>query len=93
MSLHTILLGATPLTGSNVVDGTGQIILDELRCTGTESRLINCPHNGVLRHNCGHSEDAGVRCLPSSSKANACVSVSQRWGGGGVPLSPATCFY
>ena len=68
MCLYTNLSGATRLTGSSVVDGTGQIILDELRCTGRESRLVDCPHNGFLRHNCVHSEDAGVRCLPSSSK-------------------------
>ena len=73
MSLHTILLGATSLTGSNVVDGTGQIILDELRCTGTESRLIDCPHNGVLRHDCGHSEDAGVRCLLGTGMQLICM--------------------
>ena len=33
--------GATPLTLGNVVDGTGQIVLDDLRCTGTESRLVH----------------------------------------------------
>ena len=55
--------GATTLTGSAVVDGTGQIVLDNLFCTGTESRLIDCPNNGVGIHNCVHSEDAGVRCL------------------------------
>ena len=50
--------------GSSVVDGTGQIILDNLQCTGTESRLVNCRHNGLGNHNCDHSEDAGVRCRP-----------------------------
>lgn len=61
--------GATTLTGSAVVDGTGQIVLDNLFCTGTESRLVDCPNNGLGVHNCVHSEDAGVRCLsPVSSK-------------------------
>ena len=56
-------LGSTlPLFGSLVVDGTGQIVLDNLRCTGRESRLIDCPHNGLGNHNCDHSEDAGIRC-------------------------------
>lgn len=47
----------------DVVDGTGQIVLDDLRCSGTEARLVDCPHNGLTIHNCVHSEDAGVRCL------------------------------
>ena len=52
----------TALTSGIVIDGTGQIFLDNLRCTGSESRLIDCPHNGLGNHNCDHSDDAGVRC-------------------------------
>ena len=37
-------------------------MLDDLQCTGTESSLFDCTHRGVNSHNCGHSEDAGVRC-------------------------------
>ena len=42
--------------------------LDDVRCTGTESRLIDCPragNNAVGMHNCSrsHKEDAGVRCV------------------------------
>ena len=43
--------------------GTGAIHLDDLHCTGNESRLIDCPHSGVGVQNCGHYEDAGVRCI------------------------------
>ena len=61
--------GATTLTGAAVVDGTGAIVLDNLLCAGTESRLVDCPNNGLGVHNCVHSEDAGVRCLaPVTSK-------------------------
>ena len=45
--------------------GAGPIVLDNVACTGTESRLWDCPHIGVGVHNCVHSEDAGVRCQPS----------------------------
>ena len=37
-------------------------MLDNLGCTGTETRFVDCPHNGVGLHNCVHAEDAGLRC-------------------------------
>ena len=42
--------------------GTGSIWLDNVQCTGTESRLFDCPANSVGSHNCGHSEDASASC-------------------------------
>ena len=41
--------------------GSGPIWLSELQCTGTESRLADCPHPGWGVHRCGY-EDVGVRC-------------------------------
>ena len=43
--------------------GTGDILLDNLLCNSRETRLVDCPHNGIGIHNCVHSEDAGLRCL------------------------------
>ena len=42
--------------------GTGPIHLDNLMCVGNETRLQDCPHNGIGSHNCFHFEDAGVVC-------------------------------
>ena len=42
--------------------GSGNILLDNLRCTGTENSLLSCPRNSLYLHDCGHSEDAGVSC-------------------------------
>ena len=44
--------------------GTGPIWLDNVFCTGSETELLECPHNGISNHNCIHFEDASVRCSP-----------------------------
>ena len=42
--------------------GSGQILLDDLRCTGREASLLECSHAGINVHDCTHSEDASVTC-------------------------------
>ena len=41
--------------------GSGPIVLDDVRCTGSETALINCTYDRFTS-DCGHYEDAGVRC-------------------------------
>ena len=89
---------AITLRLENVIDGTGLIVLDDLRCVGNEFRLVDCRHNGLGNHNCGHSEDAGVRCIPgiyysfsynayhSSSKNSAPLIVQHPMDGKWFPI-------
>uniref|UniRef100_A0A3P8TNZ3 Neurotrypsin n=1 Tax=Amphiprion percula TaxID=161767 RepID=A0A3P8TNZ3_AMPPE len=44
--------------------GSGRVWLDEVRCTGNELTLDQCPKGAWGEHNCLHSEDAGVSCNP-----------------------------
>ena len=43
-------------------EGQGPIHLDNVRCSGMEVSLGECPAEGQDAHDCRHSEDAGVIC-------------------------------
>ena len=47
-------------------EGSGQIWLDNLNCTGSESAIENCLHNGWGIHDCDSFEDASVVCYASN---------------------------
>ena len=42
--------------------GSGNILLDEVDCTGEEKNITDCRKNSLGDHDCCHEEDAGVIC-------------------------------
>ena len=61
-----LLLSQGPIARHNSYYGrvTGPVWFDNLRCTGSESSIFNCTHNGVgvQALYCNHRNDAGVEC-------------------------------
>ena len=57
-----------PRDGGRFGEGEDPILLDEVRCLGSENALIDCLHEGIGVHNCIHNEDAGVVCSKLKSK-------------------------
>ena len=55
-------VGSLALSGAYFGSGSGDILLDNVVCRGTESSLLECRINPIGHHSCDHSEDAGVRC-------------------------------
>ncbi|XP_076436243.1 scavenger receptor cysteine-rich type 1 protein M160-like [Babylonia areolata] len=72
--LHYPSRGAFPVSASSFGQGRGLILLDNVRCNGNESSLMDCAHNIIHDNDCSHSEDVGVICsdtTPSSGSLRA----------------------
>ncbi|KAK6169774.1 hypothetical protein SNE40_020763 [Patella caerulea] len=65
MSVVCSSLGYNPTTTKAFFgNGTGQIWLDDIVCSGNEPSIADCQHSKWGQHNCGHHEDAAVVCKP-----------------------------
>ena len=60
LPIHYITAGSIPRVRAFYGAGVGPIHLDDTRCVGNETKLIDCIYNTI--HDCFHSNDSGVQC-------------------------------
>ena len=57
------LAGAKTVRGEVYGQATSPILLDDVKCRGTEENIFNCPQRQLgIPNNCQHSEDVGIQC-------------------------------
>ena len=55
--------GGTKVYGSSKFGpGTGYVVIDNVKCNGTETSILDCHLNGASNVKCYHSNDVGVSC-------------------------------
>ncbi|XP_072021383.1 uncharacterized protein [Amphiura filiformis] len=47
---------------ANLGEGTGDVLLDAVECSGTEESVVNCTNSGWNANRCDHSQDVAVVC-------------------------------
>ena len=57
---------AMPLLQASFGVGSGMIV-ENIRCNGTERQIVDCNVRDVTDGECNHNEDAGVRCCTTTS--------------------------
>ena len=66
--INLILIGATATvfttaTSSLYGQGSGPVLLSDIRCTGMETNLLECGHMAISPEvHCTHDHDVGVKC-------------------------------
>ncbi|XP_076064656.1 uncharacterized protein LOC143038876 [Oratosquilla oratoria] len=81
---------AVPYPRAMLGTGRGTILLDDIKCRGTESWIGHCGTFTWGKSDCGHEEDAGVLCSdkaqvrlvngPTSNSGRVEIQLSGQWG-------------
>uniref|UniRef100_A0A8W8JKF0 SRCR domain-containing protein n=1 Tax=Magallana gigas TaxID=29159 RepID=A0A8W8JKF0_MAGGI len=77
--------GAVIVHGQPFGQGTGHILMDDVRCWGNESSILQCQHSGWGNHNCDHSKDVSINCtshkrfMEFTDASVVCRSLGYAW--------------
>ena len=68
--------GAIAHTNAAYGEGTGVVLLDDVRCTGEEAKLLECVQAAIGVTTCDHERDAGIAC-----GLGTCIAVRVHYSG------------
>ena len=63
------VIGASFTNDGSFGQGRGAIVMSNVHCIGTETRLVDCRRDMLSMRNCAHSSDVGVRCYERTGEA------------------------
>ena len=69
-----LAIDAVPRYNAEFGVGSGPVLLQNVMCTGSEQRLLDCAIGGLGTSTCRHRDDAGVACAEGN---NLTLSYSQ----------------
>ena len=76
-----IYIGAIGYDGGHFASGNGSILLNDVFCLGSESKLLDCTYfTSIGISDCTHNSDAGVACLAASLSTLAIVTIAAAVG-------------
>ena len=61
-SVISLLDGGKSYSNAYFGSGSGQIWLDDVACSSSLTKLLQCSSSPIGSYSCTHSEDAGVGC-------------------------------
>ena len=62
----SLCAGGSAYRDAHFGTGSGPIFLDDVQCSSSSKKLLECFSRPILSHNCLHSDDAGVGCEGSN---------------------------
>ena len=61
-SIYCAYTAGRAYSNAHFGSGSGPIFLDDVQCTSSARKLLECYSKPILSHNCSHFHDAGVAC-------------------------------
>ena len=62
--------GGYVLSNKNYTGGNGPMWLDDVICSGSEETILDCTHSPIESHDCTHTEDVAIQCMPGMYERN-----------------------